>query len=146
MSRTSWLASGWGRLTGIGTALYAERSGQPNIASDDLVRSLLRDAAVKVAGHRFTPQFLFGEWRDVVDAWQLPTWEAYRDVARLGRKTRIGGRQRELLWSIFEQVRQGLAARKAVTWPDVFGRLADGLARCGRSIAALRPAFLGGTG
>jgi len=25
----------------------------------------------------------------VVDAWQLESWEAYRDVVRLGRKTRL---------------------------------------------------------
>ena len=24
-----------------------------------------------------------------MDAWQLDSWEAYRDVARLGRKTRL---------------------------------------------------------
>lgn len=65
----------------------------------------------------------------MVDAWQLQTWEAYRDVARLGRKTRIGGRQRELLWSIFERVRQGLVGLKAVTWSDAFGRLTDDMAQ-----------------
>ena len=52
------------------------------------------------AGHRFSERFLLGEWTDVVDAWQLRSWEAYRDVSRLGRKTRIGGRQRENLWTI----------------------------------------------
>jgi superfamily I DNA/RNA helicase len=56
------------------------------------------------------------------------TWEAYRDVSRLGRKTRIGGKQREILWAIFERVRAGLAERKTVTWAEVFGRLADQLA------------------
>ena len=78
---------------------------------------------MEVEGHRFSPRFLFGEWREVVDAWQLASWEDYRDVARLGRKTRIGGKQREILWSIFERVRAGLAERKAVTWPDLFGRV-----------------------
>jgi hypothetical protein len=72
-----------------------------------------------IGSHRF----LIGEWRDVVDAWQLATWEHYRDVARLGRKTRIGGKQREILWSIFERVRGGLAERKAITWPALFGRI-----------------------
>ncbi len=33
--------------------------------------------------------FLLSEWEQVVDAWQLETWESYRDVARLGRKTRL---------------------------------------------------------
>ena len=29
------------------------------------------------------------EWEQVVDAWQLESWESYRDVVRLGRKTRL---------------------------------------------------------
>jgi hypothetical protein len=32
---------------------------------------------------------LLTEWQQVVDAWQLQSWEGYRDVARLGRKTRL---------------------------------------------------------
>jgi superfamily I DNA/RNA helicase len=64
----------------------------------------------------------------------LKSWEAYRDVARLGRKTRIGGKQRETLWSIFEQVRAELAKRKVVTWPDMFGRLTDQIAGGGKRV------------
>ena len=30
------------------------------------------------------------------------SWEDYRDVKRLGRKTRIGGAQRKELWTIFD--------------------------------------------
>ncbi|OYU73903.1 MAG: DNA helicase, partial [Alphaproteobacteria bacterium PA3] len=65
---------------------------------------------------------------DVVEAWQLISWEAYRDGSRLGRKTRIGGKQREVLWSIFERVRAGLVDRKVVTWAEVFATLTDRLA------------------
>jgi hypothetical protein len=111
-------------VTGIGYDLYTAAFGQPNIAPPALVEALLRQAAAEVEGHRFSPRFLFGEWCQVVDAWQLASWEDYRDVARLGRKTRIGGKQREILWSIFERVRAGLAERKAVTWPNLFGRVA----------------------
>lgn len=114
-------------IAGIGEALYADRFGKPMTATAELVRALLSDAAAKVTGHSFSPHFLWGEWCDVVDAWQLRSWEAYRDVARLGRKTRIGGRQREILWSIFDQVRQGLASHHAVTQSDVFGRLTEAL-------------------
>jgi superfamily I DNA/RNA helicase len=32
-----------------------------------------------------------------------------------------------VLWSIFEHVRAGMSERNAVTWPDVFGRLAEQL-------------------
>ncbi len=110
-------------VTGIGYDLYTAAFGQPNIAPPALIETLLRQAAAEVEVHRFAPRFLIGEWREVVDAWQLAKWEDYRDVPRLGRKTRIGGKQREVLWSIFERVRAGLGERKAVTWPDLFGRV-----------------------
>jgi hypothetical protein len=64
----------------------------------------------------------------------LKSWEAYRDVARLGRKTRIGGKQRETLWSIFERVRVGLAQRNVVTWSDVFGRLTENISSGGKRV------------
>ena len=115
-------------ITAVGYDLYAERFGQPQIAPPALIKTLITKAAAEVEGHKFSSHFLFGEWTEVADAWQLKTWEAYRDVSRLGRKTRIGGKQREILWTIFEHVRAGLAERKAVTWADVFGQLVDQLA------------------
>jgi hypothetical protein len=119
-------------ITGIGYELYARSFGQPNIASSALIRTLLREVATEIQRHRFTERFLFGEWSDVVDAWQLTSWETYRDVARLGRKTRVGGKQREMLWSIFERVRNELTRRNAVTWSDVFGRVTEQLAGGGK--------------
>lgn len=92
-----------------------------------VLRELLGEAA-SATEQNFASAFLFGEWMDVVDAWQLRSWEAYRDVSRLGRKTRIGGKQREVLWSVFARVRTGLAERGLVTAADVFGRLTDELA------------------
>jgi mRNA-degrading endonuclease RelE of RelBE toxin-antitoxin system len=119
-------------VPGIGFELYASAFGQPNLASPALIDTLLRKSAAEVEGHRFTPRFLAGEWREVVDAWQLNRWEDYRDVARLGRKTRIGGKQREILWAIFERVRAGLDERHAVTWADVFGRVTEHLGAGGK--------------
>jgi hypothetical protein len=111
-------------ITDIALALYTEMFGEPVIASREIVGLLLKGGAEKVGGQRFSTSFLMSEWSDVVDAWQLRTWEDYREVARLGRKTRIGGKQREMLWSIFEGVRGELDRRVLLTWPDVFGRLA----------------------
>ena len=107
-------------IIGIGYEIYADAFGQPNIASPVQIRSLLKEAAADTEGHRFTPQFLWSEWAEVVDAWQLRSWDAYRDVSRLGRKTRIGGKQREVLWSIFERVHAELTQRGIVTWADLF--------------------------
>jgi hypothetical protein len=110
-------------ITGIGHTLYADLFGEPIIASDALIGSLLDEAAKKVGGHRFSVSFMLGEWTDIVDAWQLKSWEGYRNVARLGRKTRIGGKQRELLWSIFADVRAELDKRGKITASDMFARV-----------------------
>ena len=56
------------------------------------------------------------------------TWDAYRDVARLGRKTRLREPQRALLWSIFERVRADLDARGLVTIPGVFAAATEHVA------------------
>ena len=114
-------------ISTVGYDLYSERFGQPQIAAPAIIRSLVTKAASEIEGHRFSTHFLVGEWEDVVDAWQLWSWDEYRDVSRLGRKTRIGGKQREALWAIFERVRAGLVERRIVTWSDVFGRLTDSL-------------------
>jgi superfamily I DNA/RNA helicase len=63
-------------------------SNEPRIASREEIRLLLEEAAGTVGGHKFSSHFLLTEWEDVVDAWQLDSWEAYRDAKLLGRKTR----------------------------------------------------------
>lgn len=114
-------------VAGVGYDLYTKAFGQPNIASASLIQTLLAQAAKAEPEQRFSSRFLASEWAEVVDAWQLRSWEEYRDVARLGRKTRIGGKQRESLWGIFAQVRAEMASRKVVTWADVFGTLTQHL-------------------
>ena len=89
-----------------------------------IVSELMREAASAVGGHKFSLHFLLAEWEQVVDAWQLATWEEYRDVARLGRKTRLPEAQRAVLWSIFEQVRAGLKSRNLITQAGLFTKLA----------------------
>jgi hypothetical protein len=89
----------------IGDAGFDLYAGPPRLATAVEIENVLTTSAGKVKGHSFSRRFLLGERREVVDAWQLRDWEAYRDVARLGRKTRIGGKQREVLWSIFERAR-----------------------------------------
>ncbi len=62
--------------------------------------TLLIESASKVDGLKFSAYFLMTEWDEIVDAWQLDSWDAYRDVKRLGRKTRLPEQQRVLLWSV----------------------------------------------
>jgi superfamily I DNA/RNA helicase len=93
------------------------------------VRKLLDEASKAVGGHKFSLHFLLTEWEQVVDAWQLETWESYRDVARLGRKTRLPEAQRTVLWSIFERVRGGLKEGNLSTQAGLFTALASALAK-----------------
>ena len=116
-------------LNAIGLRLYKSHVGQATIASREVVRELLQEAAGTVEGQKFAPHFLVTEWEQVVDAWQLEDWEAYRDVARLGRKTRIPEPQRKMLWSIVEKVRAGLKARKLITYAELFSSLAAAISK-----------------
>jgi superfamily I DNA/RNA helicase len=70
-------------------------------------------------------RFLITEWEQVVDAWQLQTWDSYRDVARLGRKTRLSEAQRRVLWSIFEKLIAQLSARGLKTLASMFTAVAS---------------------
>ena len=93
------------------------------------MREQINGASNAVGGHKFSLHFLLTEWEQVVDAWQLETWEAYRDVARLGRKTRLPEAQRAVLWSIFEQIRVGLISNKLTTHAGMFTTLAAALTK-----------------
>jgi superfamily I DNA/RNA helicase/mRNA-degrading endonuclease RelE of RelBE toxin-antitoxin system len=111
-------------LDAIGPRLYKARVGPATIASRDIVRQLIDEAAQAVGGHKFGLHFLLTEWEQVVDAWQLETWDGYRDVARLGRKTRLPEAQRSVLWTLFERVRAKLKALKLITQAELFTSLA----------------------
>jgi superfamily I DNA/RNA helicase len=68
----------------------------------------------------------------VVDAWQLESWEAYRDVRRLGRKTRLPEARRRVLWSIFERVQRRLAQEGRLTRASLFGKAASAIEQAKR--------------
>lgn len=122
-------------INSIGRRLFELNFGWPNIASRIVIQQLLTEAAREVDGQKFSVHFLMTEWEDVVDAWQLETWEAYRDVMRLGRKTRLLEKQRVKLWSIFDQVRSNLKDRDLITYSDLFS---PGLSVCGGQPSAFQ--------
>jgi superfamily I DNA/RNA helicase len=100
----------------------------PNLIKPADLRALIAEAAAAVPGHTFTQRFLFSEWEEIVDAWQLNTWESYRDVPRLGRKTRLNEARRTTLWQIFSGVRSSLASKSLLTEAGLFSQLAARLA------------------
>jgi mRNA-degrading endonuclease RelE of RelBE toxin-antitoxin system len=116
-------------LTAIALRLYKAHIGPVTMADRETIRSLMQESANAVTGHKFSLHFLLTEWEHIVDAWQLESWEAYRDVVRLGRKTRLPEAQRKVLWTIFERVRAGLQSRNLVTTPELFNTLSIAVAK-----------------
>jgi hypothetical protein len=102
--------------------LHQDALGPIRIASEAEIANAL-NAAKAAEGAPFTAQFLLDEWTHVVDAWDLRDADAYADVPRLGRKTRVGGKQREVLWRVMTDARARLEADGLTTWSAVFSVL-----------------------
>lgn len=111
-------------LNAVGRRIYERNIGKPRFTNAETLRELFGKASKETPGSRFSMQFLISEWEQVVDAWQLATWESYRDVIRLGRKTRLKEPQRLIAWSIFEKVRGALKAKQLISLPEMFSQLA----------------------
>ena len=116
-------------LNATGLRLYKSHVGPMTLASRDVIIELLKEAATTATDHKFSQHFLLTEWEQVVDAWQLDSWEAYRDVARLGRKTRLPEAQRKVLWSMFERVSTGLKAQNLISHAGMFSSLATAIGK-----------------
>lgn len=111
-------------MNALAERLYESTFGPPLIPTEPWLRENLEALSGEVPGHRFTLPFLVSEWADVVDAWQPTSWEDYRDVKRLGRKTRLPEAQRAVLWQIFQGLGKRLKAEGLITRAGMFHALA----------------------
>ncbi|RWK85305.1 MAG: ATP-dependent helicase [Mesorhizobium sp.] len=101
--------------------LYTLTTGrEPGVADQATMRTAVLKAATDQQESEFSPQFLVSEWENVIDAWRIDSEAAYAAVPRMGRKNRLGTRQREKLWRVFAQVREGLAKRGLLTPAGLF--------------------------
>lgn len=105
------------------TELYVARFGESTMASASEIGAAIAAARDAGLGSGLTADFLLEEWDELVDAWQVADEDAYAVVPRLGRRTRLGPKQRAEAWRVFAFVRERLAARDLVTWPALYARL-----------------------
>ena len=105
--------------------LFTAKFGQPQMAKSSQIKVLIEKYAKRVEGLKLSSQFLYSEFIDIVDAWQLSTWDDYCNVVRLGRKARLGIAQREQAWQVFEPVIQELKNRKIHTWSMLLNELTN---------------------
>ena len=111
---------------GVATDLFQLAFGRkPRVATPERMETALAEAAAGQGLKGFSQRFLAAEWNSVIDAWRVADAEAYAGVPRLGRKNRLGSRQRDVLWPVFEAVRSNLESQGFLTWPAVFHALAD---------------------
>ncbi len=115
-------------MDSVGVRLHGIHSKKTSLASTEIIQQLIAQAGKNAPEHKFSSRFLLSEWQDVVDAWQLTSWEEYRDVRRLGRKTRLPEKQRIILWDIFAGVRAALQKQNLITSADMFSQVAEELA------------------
>lgn len=105
----------------IAEDLHALATGRKaHIADRDAVRGLIAKAASEANVTDFSPRFLASEWENVIDAWRIDSAEAYADVPRMGRKNRLGAKQREALWRVFSRVREALRQKALFTPASLF--------------------------
>jgi superfamily I DNA/RNA helicase len=116
----------------LGHDLYAEAFGAPNLIDAQSVGDLIA-AAARRQPSKFSQRFLANEWFGVVEPWLVQSSEEYAQASRLGRKTRLGAKQREALWPLFQDVRDAIAKLGAITTADMFARIADTVRRNGKS-------------
>ena len=109
-------------LDTVASRLYESRFGPAELARQEIIEALVKESA-SIERTNFSMTFLLTEWDRVVDAWQLDTWEDYRDVNRIGRYRRLSETQRKVVWPVFERVRSGLQERGLLTKAQMFGQL-----------------------
>jgi hypothetical protein len=115
-------------LNSVGERLYGQELGKAVV----LPRAKLFEIVGRVAGQhtltKFSTSFLVSEWHDIVDAWQINSWEGYRDVKRLGRKTRLSETVRQTLWTVFAEVNNEIISTGFVTYAALFSKLSASIA------------------
>ena len=111
-------------LDAVASRLFRARSRDAELIGKEQADEHLLEAA-ELVDHQFSEGFLRNEWHSVVDPWQLRTWEAYENVRRIGRRTRLPKSKREQAWTIFEKVYERQDEEGQITQAGVFQYLAD---------------------
>ena len=111
-------------LNSVALRLAKSAKGVLPVVGEDAMHATLTDVLEGTdLSELGSPQFVLKEWLEVVDAWQLKSWDAYRNFKRLGRKTRLAEPKRERLWAIFEKFTERLAADGVQTFASLLDAL-----------------------
>jgi hypothetical protein len=107
-------------LDDAASELYASLHGPPTLADDEVIGELVDEALAAGLGGELSREFLFEEWTELVDAWGVDSADNYANIPRTGRRTRLGPKQREAAWEVFEFIRNEIRDRRLVTYPMIY--------------------------
>jgi superfamily I DNA/RNA helicase len=111
-------------LDGLAMRLHRGLLGPVTLTTSQDLTDAIHEAGARSGGTPLGPRFLRDEWEQVVDAWQIRSLEDYREIPRIGRRTRLATSHRDVLWPVFERMRESLAERGRKTLSEVFSALA----------------------
>lgn len=111
----------------VATRLYSRLKDKRNIAPPNKVLDLIETHRKGFQELKISTAYLLSEWRDVIDAWEVKSWDEYRDAKRLGRRKRLSEPQRKLIWDLFEEVKKDLKKENLVTLDEAFNDLSHRL-------------------
>jgi superfamily I DNA/RNA helicase len=112
-------------MNAIAERLYEQHFGHSKIASREVIRRFMTEAATAVPDLKFSLSFLLTEWEELVDAWQSQTWESYRDIKRLGKYAFARDPTRHVMGSVRRSAQP--SAYRRVCYAAIFTRLASQL-------------------
>lgn len=105
--------------------LFEAHFGKTSFASDAAIKQIIANEKSQTESKKFTTYFLWKEWEQIVDAWQIQTWEEYKVVPRLGRKTRLSEDGRRILWDLFAKVHESLNSKGLISEAEACRRLEE---------------------
>lgn len=114
-------------MDAVALRLHRFNAEKKTLLKKEELFKLVSEFAEQVGGLKYSKAFVFEEWSQVVDAWQITSWDEYRDVRRLGRKTKLTESHRQTLWSIFEKVNAELKRMNAVSMAGIYLDLTNSL-------------------
>ncbi len=111
----------------VATRLYSRLKDKKTIAPPNKVVEFIETHRKDFQDLKISTAYLVSEWRDVIDAWEVTSWDEYRDAKRLGRRKRLSEPQRKLIWDLFVAVKKSLEKENMVTLDEAFNDLSHKL-------------------
>ncbi len=111
----------------IGQRIYQAHIGKPILVKPAKLNSIISHYSPDEINKIYGQMFAIEEFQEIIDTYNLKDWESYRNLRRIGRKSRLNEKRREILWPCFMKVFENLSALGMITENQLFHNAADHL-------------------